>query len=188
MRIWRSQTAFDLPQSVLALGTFDGLHAGHRALIGRAKALAKEMNCACVVCTFDRHPLALLSPKGAPRQLMSLDEKLKALEAMGVDGVLVETFDAACAATEPEVYLTQLVKNMRARALVAGFNHRFGAHGRGDADMIRRMADALHYRAEILPPVQDGEDVISSTLIRELLQSGNMDRANRLMDKTDAAE
>ena len=181
MRIWRSQTAFDLPESVLALGTFDGLHAGHRVLIGRAMALARAMNCACVVCTFDRHPLTLLSPKKAPKQLMTLNEKLSALEKMGVDGVLVETFDAACAATEPERYLRQLVTNMRARALVAGFNHHFGAHGRGDADMIRRMADELHYRAEILPPVQDGADVISSTLIRDLLRHGDTDRAQRLM-------
>ena len=87
MRIWRSQTEFDLPASVLALGTFDGLHAGHRALIERAMELSREINCACVVCTFDRHPLSVLSPGNAPRQLMRLDEKLAVLEKMGVDGV-----------------------------------------------------------------------------------------------------
>ena len=183
MRIWRSQTEFDLPASVLALGTFDGLHAGHRALIERAMELSREINCACVVCTFDRHPLSVLSPGNAPRQLMRLDEKLAVLEKMGVVGVLVETFDVACAATEPELYLEELVRNMRARALVAGFNHHFGAHGRGDADMIRREAARLHYRAEILPPVQDGGDVVSSTLIRALLENGDTGRAKRLMEE-----
>ena len=183
MRVWHSQAEFDLPASVLALGTFDGLHAGHRALIKRAMELSRELDCACVVCTFDRHPLTVLSPDAAPRQLMRLDEKLAALEAMGVDGVLVETFDAACAATEPEAYLEALVRNMHARALVAGFNHHFGAHGRGDAEMICRGAARFHYRAEILPPVQDGGDVVSSTLIRKLLASGDTGRACRLMKK-----
>ena len=70
-----------------------------------------------------------------------------------------------------------------ARALVAGFNHHFGAHGRGDADMIRREAARLYYRAEILPPVQDGGDVVSSTLIRALLENGDTGRARRLMEE-----
>ena len=93
MRIWRSQTEFDLPASVLALGTFDGLHAGHRALIERAMELSREINCACVVCTFDRHPLSVLSPGNAPRQLMRLDEKLAVLERIAAKGVTIQYAD-----------------------------------------------------------------------------------------------
>ena len=181
MKIWRSESEFDLGASAVALGMFDGLHIGHQALICRAMELARQEHAACIVCTFDRHPLSLLRPEDAPVPLMTLEEKLKKLEAMGVDGVLLKPFTREFAAVEPDAYLRSLKEKLNVRAIVAGFNYTFGARGRGNADLIRTMAESLGFRAEIMPAVQDGGDVVSSTLIRSLIQNGEHARAEQLL-------
>ena len=181
MRVWTSEEAFDLPASVAALGTFDGVHVGHQALIRRAMELAQELDAASVVYTFDRHPLSVLCPERAPRELLMLEEKLDKLERLGVDGVLVKPFTAEFAAMEPEAYLATLVEKLRTRAVVAGFNYTFGAMGRGDAALIEREAVKLGYHAEIVEAVRDGADTVSSTLIRRLLTEGETKRAERLL-------
>ena len=181
MKVFRSEDQYDLGPSVVALGTFDGLHIGHQALIFRAMDLAREENAACVVCTFDRHPLSLLCPERAPAPLMTLQEKLDKLQKMGVDGVLVQAFTPEFAAAEPDNYLRTLAEKLQVRGIVAGFNYTFGAKGRGNADLIRARAEALSCRAEIMPAVQDGGETVSSTLIRSLLQRGENARADQLL-------
>ena len=181
MRIFTNEAQYDLGPCAIALGTFDGVHIGHQALIRRAMELAGELGAASVVYTFDRHPLSVLCPERAPRELLSLDEKLEKLESLGVDGVLVKPFSREFAAMEPSAYLEMLVRQMQARAIVAGFNYSFGALGRGDAALIESEAAQLHYRAEIVDAVRDGEDTVSSTLIRGLMECGEIARAQRLM-------
>lgn len=182
MRVYNSEREYDLGPAVAALGTFDGVHIGHQALIARAEQLSREYNCASVVCTFDRHPLAQLCPARAPVPLMSVDQKLEKLAAMGVDAVILKPFTAEFAAMEPRSYLELLARQLKLRAVVAGFNYSFGAGGRGDAALIRAMAKELHYRAEIVEAVRDGADTVSSTLIRGLLAGGEEARARRLLE------
>lgn len=181
MRIWTRESDFDFASSVVALGTFDGVHIGHQALICRTMEMAGEMNASSVVCTFDRHPLSLLKPEIAPAPLMRLEEKLEKFEKMGVDGVLLKAFTPEFAAIEAERYIEELSRSLRVCGIVAGFNYTFGAGGRGNADLIRAEAVRLGYRAEIVKAVQDGEDTVSSTLIRRLLAEGNLQRAQRLL-------
>ena len=181
MYVWKSEAEYDLGPCAVALGTFDGVHIGHQALIRRAMELARELDAVSVVYTFDRHPLSVLCPERAPRELLTLEGKLERFEAMGVDGVLVKAFTAEFAAMEPVRYLEMLAGEMRARAVVAGFNYTFGAMGRGDAALIRSEAARLGYRAEIVAAVTDGGDTVSSTLIRGLQDRGEIARAARLM-------
>jgi len=181
MRIWRSEAEFDLASCVAVLGTFDGVHAGHQALIRRGMDLAKKLEAACIVYTFDRHPLSLLHPEYAPEALLSEAEKLSKLEQMGVDGVLLEPFTREFAAIEPDAYLRNLVEKLGAKGIVAGFNYSFGAGGRGNAALIQSEAIRLGYRAEIVEAVMDGADVVSSTLLRELKAQSDFERFDRLM-------
>jgi len=181
MKVFRTEREYNLGSSVVALGTFDGVHIGHQALICRAMELAKEMNAKCMVCTFDRHPLTLLCPGKAPVPLMPLEEKLGKLEKMGVDGVLLKAFTPEFARIEPIQYLENLSRDLQVKGIVAGFNYSFGAGGRGNAALIREQASRLGYRAEIMDAVLDGNDTVSSTLIRSLLANGEGERARRLM-------
>lgn len=181
MKVWKSEAAFDLKDCVAVLGTFDGVHRGHQALIRRGMELAREAHTACVVYTFDRHPLSLLRPECAPEALLSGEEKLRKLEKLGVDGVLLQIFDLEFAALAPEAFLKRLVKNLNARGIVAGFNYTFGAGGRGDAALILRMAETLGYRGEIVDAVKDHGEVVSSSLLRMLRKNGDEQRFERLM-------
>ena len=181
MKVFYGTEEYDLGASVAALGTFDGVHAGHRALIGRAMEIARVEGLVCAVCTFDRHPLQTICPEKVPRQLMTLDEKLAAFAEIGVDAAVVQAFTREAARTEAEVYLENLVRALDARCVVAGFNYTFGAGGRGDADLIRSEAERLGIRAEIVDAVRDGGEVVSSTLIRRLIETGEDARAERLI-------
>lgn len=185
MRVWRREEDFDLPSCVVALGTFDGVHIGHQALIRRAQALARELDTACVVYTFYEHPLRVLCPERAPKMLLSPFTKRDKLQAMGIDGLLMRHFTPEYAATEPVEYLEGLVKRLHVKGVVAGFNYTFGAGGRGNAALIRSEADRLGYRAVIVDAVMDGDDVVSSTLLRRLKEQGDMQRFMRLFQLKD---
>lgn len=183
MQIRWDDEPFDFDRTVAALGTFDGVHLGHRTLITRAIELARELDAQCIVCTFDRHPLSVLCPERTPKQLMTLEEKLATFEALGADGALVRRFTPEFAAVDAERFLEDLVRRRNAVGIVAGFNYSFGAYGRGDAAMILDRADALGYRAEIIPEVRDGGDTVSSTLIRRLINDGQGARAEHLLGR-----
>lgn len=181
MQILHSQQEYHGAASVLALGTFDGVHVGHAALIRRAREIAARRGAQCVVCSFDRHPLCVLDPARAPRQLTSTQEKCARLARLGVDCVLLEPFTQSLAAMPAREYLTNLTRAMRAVAVVVGQNHRFGHRGEGDARLTRELGRQLGFEAVIVPPVYDGGEMVSSTLIRALLASGQEQRARRLM-------
>ena len=181
MKIIYDTTEFTGRRAVVALGMFDGVHIGHQALIRRAVALAAELEAQSVVCTYDRHPLSVLCPQRAPEALLPLHENLKKFERLGAEWALVQAFTPEYGATEPVAFLKALVSQLRVAAIVAGENYSFGAKGRGDAALIRDMAGKLGYRAEIVPPVMDGDVMCSSTRIRQLLSIGETEHAQRLL-------
>ena len=181
MKIIYDATEFTGHRAVVALGMFDGVHIGHQALIRRTVALASELEAQSVVCTFDRHPLSVLCPERAPKALLPLDGNLKKFERLGAEWALVQAFTPEYGATDPAVFLTDLVAGLRVAAIVAGENYTFGAKGKGDAAMIRHMAGELNYRAEIVPSVMDGDVMCSSTRIRQLLEMGETEHARRLL-------
>ncbi|MPN34625.1 putative riboflavin biosynthesis protein RibF [bioreactor metagenome] len=181
MQILHSEREFLGPASVLALGTFDGVHIGHAELIRRAKALADELDASAVACTFDRHPLSVLDPARMPHQLTDLNEKLRKFALLGADCALVLRFTPELASLPAREYLLNLVAAMRAKAVVVGEDHRFGRRGEGDAHLIQALANQAGFRAVVVPPVLDEGDVVSSSLIRALLASGQNERAERLL-------
>ncbi len=167
--------------TVIALGTFDGVHIGHQKLIRTAAELAKARGLDSVVCTFDRHPLAVLRPGSEPLELLSLAEKLEKVDSLGADIALVLAFTREFAAIEAEDFLASLVSKMRAKVLVVGENYTFGRFGRGNSDMLRRLAPELGFEAVIVEPVTDGGEIVSSTRIRRLIETGDTEYARRLM-------
>ena len=167
---------------VVALGTFDGVHLGHRALLKTAKARAEALGIPLRVYTFDRHPLEVIAPRYAPRILTTLPEKMSKMCALGVDEVQLARFGREMADMEPENFLRRLRDSMDVRAVVAGWNYTFGRKAAGNADMLRRDGEKHGYDVLIVEPVtrEDGK-AVSSTLVREELQAGNMGEADHLM-------
>lgn len=167
--------------AVLALGMFDGVHLGHRALIGRAVSLARETGADSMACTFDRHPLSVLKPGSEPDALMTISARLKVFESLGADWALVKPFTYEFSRVEAHDFLADLVTATKARAIVCGENYTFGKGGAGNVALIREMAAEMGFRAEIMQSVKDNGDVVSSTLIRRLIAEGDSERAARLM-------
>ena len=136
--------------SVIALGTFDGVHAGHRALLHQAVELADALHAAPLAYTFRNHPLSLFGRE--PRHLMTAEERIAALNAMGLP-VVADVFDASYASTPPRDFVRMLVERFALRGVVAGFNYTFGDRGAGDTALLQALGQEMGFAVRILEPV-----------------------------------
>lgn len=162
---------------VVTVGSYDGVHRGHRALIERLVAEARAAGGESIVLTFDPHPRITLGRGEGLRLLTTLDEKIALLGELGVDNVIVIPFDRAFSAlTGAEFVDRYLIGRVGAETLVAGYNHRFG-HDRLDCDTLAASGRLRIVKVE--PCTVDGQRV-SSTLIRRLLEEGKTAEAARL--------
>lgn len=169
--------------SAVTVGKFDGLHTGHRAVIGDLLRLAGD-DLVPVAVTFDRNPLELLHPEAFPPPLVGLEQKLELLGSAGVGAALVLEFDRGLAELEPEAFLDDvLLGPLGMRRLLVGDDFRFGHRGRGDVAMLRRLAPERGFELEVQPQVDEANRRVSSTWIRELLGAGAIEEAAELLGR-----
>ncbi|TFD10692.1 bifunctional riboflavin kinase/FAD synthetase [Cryobacterium sp. TMT1-66-1] len=173
----------DWPKSAVSIGKFDGVHAGHRAVIAELKAIAAREQLATVVVTFDRHPLALLSPATCPSTLVSAEQKLNLIAETGVDATLLLEFNQALSSLPPRDFIERiLVTALHARFVLVGRDFRFGAKGAGDLALLRELGTEFGYEVRLIDDLKpDGARRVSSTWIRELLGSGEVTEAGELL-------
>ena len=165
--------------AVLVLGYFDGLHLGHKALFDRAKIIAKEDNLDVTVLTFNASPRLALSRYSPDLlcQLTSPELRYDKFAAYGVDNLYLTDFTSSFAKLSSDAFLNLFVKPLRAKAIVVGFDYRFG-HDRKSASDLAQQFDG---EVVIVPEVTDKGEKISSTRIRHLLETGQVKEANRLL-------
>ncbi|WP_345710944.1 bifunctional riboflavin kinase/FAD synthetase [Kineococcus glutinatus] len=172
--------------AVVAIGNFDGVHRGHRAVLGTVVASARARGARAVAVTFDPHPLAVLHPERAPALLTGLDERLARLAETGLDGVLVMEFTRELASWSPEHFVrTVFVEALRAVEVVVGRDVRFGRGNSGDLATLQRLGAACGFEVTALddvsadPAAAGGAPVRpwSSTRVRLDLAEGNVDHA-----------
>jgi riboflavin kinase / FMN adenylyltransferase len=172
--------------SVVAIGKFDGVHAGHRAVIERARVDATPSGAKVVAVTFDRNPLRTLRPEICPDDLVGLTQKLRLLDEAGVDATLVLHFDAELAGIPAEDFVRNfLVGALGATMVLVGRDFRFGRGGTGNPDLLSAMGEALGFRVDVIDDIRaiEGERRVSSTWIRELLAAGEVEAASRLLGR-----
>lgn len=172
--------------SVVAIGKFDGIHAGHRALIDRAKVDAATKGLRVVAVTFDRNPLAVLDPASSPAELIGVTQKLRLLAETGVDATMVLPFDDRLAALEPAAFVEDvLVRPLRMRTILVGHDFRFGRGGAGTPELLAELGRTHGFRVDVVDDVRaiDGGRRVSSTWIRELLANGDVEDAGRLLGR-----
>ncbi|MEI2268880.1 bifunctional riboflavin kinase/FAD synthetase [Microbacterium sp. No. 7] len=173
--------------SVVAIGKFDGVHSGHRAVIDRARVTATDAGARVVAVTFDRNPLSLLRPELCPEALVSVDQKIALLRDAGVDAVLVLRFDEALAALAPETFAERiLVDALGAVCVMVGADFRFGRGGAGTPEFLVEFGRTHGFTADIVGDVQGGGRRVSSTWVRELLAAGQVEDAARLLGRPHA--
>jgi riboflavin kinase/FMN adenylyltransferase len=187
MRILRHCT--DVPAkargAVVALGNFDGVHLGHRAVIGRAKALAVAAAVPLAVVTFEPHPRTVLEDPSPPFRLTPLRTKAHHLEHLGVDILVVLHFDQRFAHRRAQDFVIDtLVEGLNASHVVVGYDFMFGYRRGGTSEMLRRMAEQEGFGFTSVPPVRDSDGVLfSSTAVRDALQAGRPREAARLLGR-----
>jgi len=170
-------------RSVVTLGVFDGVHRGHAEVIGRTVQAAGERGCEAVIATFDQHPGSVVSGRPEPA-ITSLDHRLRLFEAHSVDLCVVIRFTREVAAMAAEEFVRELFwSRLRAELLVFGFDCRFGADREGDVEFCRRLGKELGFDVEQVPPVLVDGRPVSSTAIRDAVQSGELEHAGRLLGR-----
>ena len=175
--------------SVVAIGKFDGVHAGHRAILERAKVDAAAGPANVVAVTFDRNPLATLRPEICPEDVSGLHQKLQLLAETGIDATLVLRFDAEMAAQPAEEFVEQvLVDALRVQTIMVGRDFRFGRGGAGSPELLAQLAESYGYRVDVIDDVRaiTSERRVSSTWIRETLAAGDVETAARLLGRPHA--
>lgn len=169
---------------VIALGNFDGFHAGHQAVVGRAVRHAQDEGRPAIVATFDPHPVRFFKPGVPPFRLTTLDQRQELFAAAGADAMLVLPFDATLAATTADDFITDLLLDRYGAAgVVTGNDFVFGKGRGGDVITLAEHARRRAFFTEMVAPVDDSEDVISSSRIRAALQAGDCATAARLLTR-----
>jgi riboflavin kinase/FMN adenylyltransferase len=172
--------------SAVAIGKFDGVHAGHRAVIRRLKEIAAQSGVRAVAVTFDRNPLAVLRPDRCPENVVTVERKLELLGELGLDATLLLTFDEELAARSAEDFVASILTGaLHVSTVLVGRDFRFGRGGAGDPELLRELGPRYGFTVEVVDDVfLDGSDRrVSSTWIRELLMAGDVTAAARVLDR-----
>ena len=180
-------SADQLPQEydqlAIAIGKFDGIHLGHSALIHELVEFAQEASFVPAVVTFDRHPNATLNPEAVPGGLIGPHQKSALLDSLGVEVVLTLSFDEELAALSAAEFVQRVLVPMRARMVFVGEGFKFGAGGKGNAELLRELGGRLGFRVREVSHVELGGLKVSSTLIRNQLDLGIVDIAAGLLGR-----
>ena len=164
---------------VATMGSFDGVHEGHRELLRRVMELSREFGGESIVLTFDPHPRYVLGTGDRMQLLTTLDEKLWLLEQAGIDNVIVITFTEELSHLSPQEFIEQGIARLGLRGMVVGYNHRFGYKKEGDYDFLESRECGFEvFRVE---QHQVSSSKVSSTIIRQALSRGMLDKAARLL-------
>jgi riboflavin kinase/FMN adenylyltransferase len=177
--------ASDLPRGgIVTIGNFDGVHLGHRRILEAAVARAKESGRPSVAVTFEPHPLAVLRPDHAPRRIQTLRQKEEAIEALGIDSLLVIPFTRDFSLTEPEAFVRDFLgERLAASELVLGHHFAFGRGKRGDLALLKRLGPECGFDAWGVEEVIEGGEPVSSTRIRDAISKGRLAEANAMLGR-----
>jgi riboflavin kinase / FMN adenylyltransferase len=180
---WAAHFA-DAQRSAVTVGNFDGLHLGHQKILQSVREHARNAGQRAVVVTFDPHPVRVLRPDRAPRMIETLAQRLAGFERIGMDAALVLRFDRALSLVSAEDFIGKILAGgLRAGAILVGANFRFGHRGAGDVRLLSECGKRDRFEVEIVAAVEVGGRIVSSTAIREEVESGDVDGAIPLLGR-----
>ena len=197
MKVYRSpaEVPADFGPSVVTIGNFDGVHVGHREImrrlvaIAKEQAIAKERRLTSTVLTFDPHPARVLAPDRAPKLITTVPQRLRRLEEEGIDAALLLPFSLQFAALSPEEFVEQiLVRTLKARCVLVGEDFRFGFRQSGNIATLHELGERFGFELQPVPAIVGHGERISSSRIRELVSMGRVSKACRILGTPFALE
>jgi riboflavin kinase/FMN adenylyltransferase len=170
--------------SAVTIGNFDGVHAGHRRILRRVVALARERGWRPSVLTFDPHPAVVVAPERAPLLLTTPEERAARMRAEGIEQVLILPFTHALSLVSPEAFVRDiLAERLNARAVLVGDNFRFGHEHAGDIHTLERLGRKYGFIVEVIAAIRVRGRVVSSSEVRRLIREGDVALAGRLLER-----
>lgn len=179
MRVFKG--LYNLPKfnnAVATMGSFDGIHCGHRELLHRVINRAEEIDGESIVITFDPHPRYVLGTGDRMQLLSTLEEKLWLLEKTGINNVIIIPFTKEFSQTSPQEFIEKDIARIGINTLVVGYNHRFGHKKEGDYDFLEQRGT---FNLLMVEQQQMADSKVSSTIIRQALSRGRVDKAAKLL-------
>lgn len=172
------------PHTVVTVGSFDGVHLGHKCIVERVVAEARQHDGTPAVLTMEPHPRQYFAPDHAPNLLTTLEKKIALLDDAGIDVVYVLEFNENTANMPPEMFVAEVLhRRCQAKGIVVGHDCRFGKDAAGDIALLEHLADEFGYTVEQVPPLIINSERVSSTLIRERILQGDLDDAELFLGR-----
>lgn len=180
MKIFNAIQEFSSPAgTIVTLGTFDGVHKGHKSLLDKLISNGKALGCETVVLTFFPHPRMVLQPDADVKLLNTMDEKAALLEDFGIDNLIIHPFSHEFSRLTAQDFVKDiLVTRLNARKIIIGHDHRFGRNRTATTQDLVRMGEELGFEVEQVSALEVGEVSVSSTKIRNALLEGDLDTSN----------
>lgn len=176
---------FPLPfETVITIGSFDGIHLAHKALFEETKKLANLLNVKPVVVSFDPHPRTVLFPESNLKLLTTLEEKLYLLSLLEIDNLVLIPFTKTLSELSHDLFVQEyIVDKIKAKGIIVGSNFRFGKFRKGDVDYLNKVAKKYNFIVKAIPSIMLNGVIISSSAIRNLIEKGNIESANELLGR-----
>jgi len=170
-------------ETLLTIGVFDGVHAGHRYLLEKLQKRAAKKNLLSGVVTFSPHPQSVLHPHNQLPWLSNLEDRIRAFQELGINIVAVLTFSPKVAQLSAREFISLVKKQLRMRGIMVGPDFTLGRGREGDINLLRALGREMKFSVEVIPPYTINGEVVSSTLIRRALAQGDMRKVERLMGR-----
>ncbi|ERI92917.1 riboflavin biosynthesis protein RibF [Clostridiales bacterium oral taxon 876 str. F0540] len=168
-------------KTYIALGSFDGLHIGHMSLINKALELSKKNEIRSMVYTFNNHPLSIINKEKVPKLLIDNESKINIFDKIGIDIVNLVEFNVDYMKITPEHFVKNMLEYYNAAGMIVGFNYRFGYKNAGDVSFLKEISKRLDFELYVMDSVMYDNEVVSSSRIRNLISSGNIVEANKML-------
>ena len=186
MKVYKklSELTKKYPNPAVAMGMFDGVHIGHVSIISRAVELAKLNKGTAMVLTFSNHPLSVLNPEKMPLMIGNRALRKSIVESLGIEVMIELPFSKEFSKVSPEDFLILLEEKVAPQYVVTGQNFTFGRFGKGNGRLLIREGENYGFKAEICPTVTVDRKAVSSTRVRELIASGDLENVNKLLGRS----
>jgi len=170
-------------ETLLTIGVFDGVHAGHRYLLKKLRERAAERNLLSGVVTFSPHPQSVLHPRSQLPCLTSLEDRVGAFQMLGVSVVAVLTFTPKVSQLSAREFISLIKKHLSMRGILVGSDFTLGKGKEGNINLLRALGSEMGFSVDVIPPFKINGEIVSSTLIRRALAEGDMRKATKLMGR-----
>lgn len=188
---WDIDNIFQKTPTVLTVGTFDGVHLGHQAILKKLVASADSLGAASTLITFEPHPQFIVprEQRNSIQLLSTIEEKISYLSQTGLSRLVVTSFTPAFAAMTAEDFVSEiLLDKLHMQKIIVGHDHSFGKDRLGNFELLRQLGLKYHFQVETVPPVYNGSEIISSTKLRQYLLEGHLDQVQKCLGRDYSVE